>query len=221
MQHTGLVALVDFGPGHSQQLWHRGTGEHVVLAGGWALSFAGGLAMLTPDGCPGDDRQPAWANSLLDGSMQKGTIGSADEGKVFVWSRTQQTHTPILIEIKAHIFRHGFGGAVFGSEVYKHTFPTAALQTVYWATPWLQDFIIGTDVHNKWACRNYKSWVELLRPIDTAYTSPMHTSTPMTVQGGTTFKLNYVHAMPYAMTHVLACCQWIVLLACLCAPPPA
>ena len=50
VQHTGLVALVDFGPGHSQQLCHRGTGEHVVLAGGWALSFAGGLAMLTPDG---------------------------------------------------------------------------------------------------------------------------------------------------------------------------
>ena len=103
--------------------------------------------------------------------------------------------------------------------VYKHTFPTAALQTVYWATPWLQDFIMGTDVHNKWACRNYKSWVELLRPINTAYTSPMHTSTPMTVQGGTTFKLNYVHAMLCAMTHVLACCQWVLLLACLHAPP--
>jgi hypothetical protein len=166
VRHTGLVTLVDFGPGHSQLLWHRGTGEHVALAGRWALSLADGLAMLTPEGGPGDAEQPAWANAFLDTSLQKGPAGTADEGKVFIWSKSRQAHQDKAIlgtQIRARVFKHSAGGVTFSSEVYEHTVPTDALQRLYWTTPWLQDFILGPGMHNKWACRNYKSWVDLLR----------------------------------------------------------
>jgi hypothetical protein len=163
--HETFLKLVDRGPGNQMQLWHRGTGEHVVVEEACELLFVNGSGILEPRGPRADARDVVWANDRLDLSLH---TDGGDKAKVFIWSKSKQEKTMVRPDsptIGLALFSHICNAGAFSSEIYVHIVPTeGAMATRYWTTPWLQNFLHEGESHNRWACRNYDSWLTVLRP---------------------------------------------------------
>lgn len=137
----------------------------MAVDGACELLFVNGSGMLAPLGPGAATRDPVWANDTLDLSLH--TLGG-DKAKCFIWSKSKATKTMVLPEsptIELAVFSHRCNEGTFCSEIYVHSVPTAgAMATRYWTTPWLQNFLYQGNNHNRWACRNYASWLCQLRP---------------------------------------------------------
>ena len=173
--HVTFLRLVDHGPGHQLQLWHMGTGGHVALEEACELLFVNGPGVLDPRGPGAATRDPVWANDRLDLSLH---TDAGDKAKGFIWSKSKEEKTTVLPDSPAiglAVFSHKCTAGAFSGEIYVHSVPTVgAMATRYWTTPWLQNNIYDGDNHNRWACRNYSSWLSTLKPSDICSASNLY-----------------------------------------------
>lgn len=164
LPHEEYLHSLDFGPSEPQHLRHSGTGEAVVLNDKWRLDFSDQLGFLSPVGQAGG-RTPAWCNDLLDWSLHSDTA-FGDE-RVIVVSRASGD-SYFADDVIGRVVVLGFSSrssvGQFTGEMYKHVFPPNGLGLLhYWTIPFVQDFVWGSDLHNRWTCRHFLGWEFQLR----------------------------------------------------------
>lgn len=163
--HEGRLRLVDFGTGEAQHLLHSATGENVALHGRWRLDFVEQMGFLTPLREP-SGRAAVWCNELLAFSLHE---DPSDDGHLFMLRKgSTEPHLASAFEGRVVVigFSHRASVGEFTCEVYKHTYPPKELGCLrYWAMPFIQDFVWGSDLHNKFTCRHFPGWECHLRKL--------------------------------------------------------
>lgn len=163
--HEGRLRLVDFGTGEAQHLLHNATGENVALHDRWRLDFAEQMGFLTPLGEP-SGRVAVWCNELLALSLHE---DPSDDGHLFMLRKgSTEPHLASAFEGRVVVvgFSHRASVGEFTCEVYKHTYPPNELGCLrYWTMPFIQDFVWGSDLHNKFTCRHFPGWEFHLRKL--------------------------------------------------------
>ena len=170
--HRRFIQLLDWGPGHDQQLIHVATGESVIIKERSALSFDDdeGLAFLEAEAAEPDGNDTSkWANSILDRSMHT-TVEDGVE-KHFMVSRSQGTRTPwqsLLGDVQPSAFVcDGKDSGCLRLERYLRKMPAEGVwHRNFWVVPRVQDFIFGPSVGSKWICKSWHRFGEILRSAE-------------------------------------------------------
>lgn len=137
-------------------------------AGAWQLSFTddgvGFISKVHPDACV------KWVREVFRLSLHEN-----DAGDRFLYDR--EANACLKLESLARqmtqmVFSYESADhGSFKSEVYVFQLPrTHPAARVFWVLPWAQTAVWGTNVHNRWVCRNSKaltSWLGFL-----GFTSP-------------------------------------------------
>jgi hypothetical protein len=163
VSHLSSVSFLDFGPSRDGFLVHSHTGERVRVGGGlWRLAFSdAGMAYLRP--LQGNRYAAIWANDVFNKSLHM-------HGDVYsVYSKSDKTTTVLEANNDSveKVFKHECsGGRCFRAEIYAFSMPkTCQGDTLFWVLPYIQDYVWGQDLHNRWICRNFKSWQAWLSEI--------------------------------------------------------
>ena len=134
----------------------------MLLEGQWLLCFSPeGKGFLVPDA--GETAESCWVNTLFKRSVHD------DMGSTIIFDRELRTKCAVedlASEMSLQVFRHSWNHIEFHSEVYDFEIPKGALNNkIFWAVPWVQNAVWGNDTHNRWVCRNCKTWLRWLESL--------------------------------------------------------
>lgn len=167
--HRECLRLVAFGASWPHFLRHSLTGEVVQLETYDVLDFdeeGVGFVACSDDTMCGDLVAPqvAWANDFLDLSYHLPEPGAERSEPLVFSKKTGLSEWAGDLEARVEVlsFKHLAGGAAFAAEVYYHHLPKAGV-CFWWAAPWLQDAVFGSNMHNRWICRQYDQWHGITR----------------------------------------------------------
>lgn len=167
VEHDGFVRLITFGNQGQQLLWHRGTAEVIQLPGQWSLAYPDNIGELTSL-TVADPGEPRCVNDFLEKSLHEIDQDDLDDAPVrrFVFSKTPETSEFIQLygPVRSHAVRLRNSFCDLKLEVYVHRYPPSDLGwCIFFTTPVIQTYLFGNQCHNRWACRNYDSWIRILQ----------------------------------------------------------
>ena len=149
-------------------LLHTGIGEVVLLPAGSQLGFddQGFGRIINPDGTPAEP-----ISTVLDRSLHCPLAGDAhrDIRRQFVFCRTLSTSTLVCqleTQLKSKVFstEDSSGSQSVCMEVYEFAIACCnAGWSRFFTMAFVQHYVMGADVHNRWVCRNYDSLLRVLQ----------------------------------------------------------